>query len=134
MIPTRPLGALTGRGTDVRVVQRASAYIEDLGAELDRQLEREQRPSERMRMLRETTTRITRVANDAAHAYQRASRAVSTELAKPNPNVAAAHQMRAILDAGRSDILRVLDVARRRYPWTDTDADTAGAGRPQGRR
>lgn len=118
----------------MRVVQRASAYIEDLGAELDRQLEREQRPAERMRMLRETTTRITRVANDAAHAYQRASRAVSTELAKPNPNVAAAHQMRAILDAGRSDILRVLDVARRRYPWTDTDADTAERGRPQGRR
>jgi hypothetical protein len=118
------------RGTDVRVVQRAGAFIEDLGADLDRQLENERRPAERMRMLRETTNRITRVANDAAHAYRRASRAVSTELAKPNPNVAAAQQTRAILDAGRSDILRVLEVARRRYPWIDADADTTSQRRP----
>jgi hypothetical protein len=114
----------------VRVVQRASASIEDLGADLDRQLERERRPAERMRMLRETTNQITRVANDAAHAYRRASRAVSTELAKPNPNIAAARQTRAILDAGRSDLLRVLEVARRRYPWTDADDDAAPQRRP----
>jgi len=113
------------RGTDVRIVQRAGSFIEDLGADLDRQMQHERRPAERMRMLRETTNRITRVANDAVHAYQRASRAVSAELAKPNPDIAAALRTRAILDAGRSDILRVLELAGHRYPSTDADAETA---------
>jgi hypothetical protein len=107
------------RRHDLRIVQRASATILELGGELDRQLESERRSSERMRLLRETTNRITRVANDAVQAYQRAARAVTVELAKPGGNAAAANEMRTLLTDARREILGALDAAQRRYPWSD---------------
>jgi hypothetical protein len=109
------------RTKDLRVVQRAGSMITDLGMDLDRQLLSETRPAERMRMLRETTNRITRAANDAVIAYARASRAVGAERARSNGNIAAAEEMRVLLDAARLDLLGVLEIARRRYPWADAD-------------
>lgn len=106
---------------ELRVVQRAGAMITELGVELDRQLAIEARPAERLRLLRETTNRITRIANDAVYAYARASRAVTVEQGRQNGNLAAANEMRGLLDAARVDILDVLAVARRRYPWAGID-------------
>ena len=104
------------RRKDLRVVQHASLLITDLGTDLDRQLADEQRPAERLRMLRETTNRIVRAANDAVNAYARASRAVNAERARPHGNIAAADEMRILLDAARLDVLGVLEIASQRYP------------------
>lgn len=78
-------------------------------------------------MLRETTNHITRAANDAIQAYQRANRAVTAELAKPHGDVLAAREMHSRLQRARRDVLRALDVARRRYPPVD---DPATGGPP----
>jgi histone H3/H4 len=123
VLPTaRRWTGLSLRARDITTVQGAAALIDDLGADLDRNLQHELRPAERLRLLRETTNRITRVANDAIQAYQRASRAAASELTKPRGNVAAAMEARVILDAGRSEILRALTAAQRRYP-SDVDSD-----------
>ena len=122
MLPAGHWNALSMRAKDVRVVERAALLIADLGADLDRQLGRERRPAEQLRMLRETTNRITRIANDAVNAYQRASRAVTAELAKPNGNKVAARQMRLVLDTARLEVLRALEMERHRYPSTDVAA------------
>lgn len=66
-------------------------------------------------MLRETTNRITRTANDAVHAYRRASRAIEIELAKPNGDGDAAREMRGLLNDARGEVLRVLEIAGGRY-------------------
>jgi hypothetical protein len=104
------------RRNDLEIVESASSAIADLGVELDRHLAMERRPSERMRMLREATNRITRTANDAVHAYRRASRAIKTELERPDVNVEAAELMRARLDEARGRVLQALAVASERYP------------------
>lgn len=128
----KPPGAwnLALQTKDLRVVQRASGMITELGAELDRQLEIDARratrlqidarPTERLRLLREATNRITRIANDAASAYAKASRATNLERAREGGNLAAANGMRAQLDAARRDLLDVLAIAGRRYPWSKT--------------
>jgi histone H3/H4 len=116
------------RRHDLRTVQGASATITELGRELDRQFESERRSAERIRLLRETTNQITRVANDAVHAYRRATRAVTAELAKPGGDAAAANEMRTLLTEARRDVLRVLDAARQRYPWTDETVPPSVAG------
>lgn len=104
------------RRNDVEIVESASTTIADLGVELDRHLAKERRPSERMRMLREATNRITRTANDAVHAYRRASRAIKTELERPDANVETAELMRSRLDDARAKVLKALAVANERYP------------------
>jgi hypothetical protein len=101
---------------DLSVVRYSGALIVDLDSELDRLLLSEQRPIERVRLLRETTNRITRAANDAVQAYRRASRAVRLELQRPDADVEAATATRARLDRARSDVLAALEVAKRRYP------------------
>lgn len=111
---------------DLGLVQSASQTITELGAALDEQLLAERRPAERLRMLRETTNRIIRTANDAIQAYGRASRAVSSELERANTDPAAARRMRLLLDAARLDVLRALEAANRRYPST-TEATNGSA-------
>ena len=103
------------RIADVLSVERAAHEIATLGKDLDRRLEGESRPSERLRMIRETTNQITRVANDAINAYGRVSRAVRAEERRPEPDLAAARAMRSRLDAARAAVLAVLDEARGRY-------------------
>lgn len=112
---------LAMRAKDLGAVRDASSRITELGARLEEQLRSEQRPDERLRMLREATNHITRTANDAIQAYRRASRGVSEELARPDGDVAAARKMRSQLAAARRDMLRVLDVARQRYPWAEDE-------------
>jgi hypothetical protein len=119
----RSPGRIALRTNDLAIVQRASAVITELGRDLDSQLAAEPRPTERMRMLRETTNRITRTANDAIQAYRRASRAVAAELERPKANHAAASDMSVRLEAARREMLRVLEVAGSRYPWTDEPTD-----------
>ena len=114
------------RRNDLEIVENASTTIADLGVELDRHLAKERRPSERMRMLREATNRITRTANDAVHAYRRASRAIKTELERPDANVEAAELMRTRLDDARARVLEALAVANERYPSVE-DEGRAGA-------
>jgi hypothetical protein len=109
------------RRSDLEVVEGASAAISDLGTALDRQLATERRPSERMRMLREATNRITRTANDAVHAYRRASRAIRNELERPDANVETVELMRARLDDARASVLQALAVANERYAPEDHD-------------
>ena len=118
--PRVPRGRSRLGAADLLVVERATALINDLGADLDRQLGTETRESERLRMLRETTNRITRVANDAVQAYARAQRAITAHVERTDADVDAALLVRANLHTARRDLLRAIDVANRRYPWTDT--------------
>jgi hypothetical protein len=105
------------RVVDLRTVERATGVIEDLNASLERRLLDEARPGERLRMLRETTNQVTRTANDAIHAYRRATAAVQAELDTPRGDHEAAREMRLLLTGARADVLRALDVASRRYSW-----------------
>jgi hypothetical protein len=118
------------RRNDLEIVESASTTIADLGVELDRHLAREQRPSERMRMLREATNRITRTANDAVHAYRRASRAIKTELERPDANVETAELMRTRLDEARAKVLKALAVANERYPSVEDGGLTEAPSGP----
>jgi len=122
---------LAGKVKDLGVVQHASGTILELGAALDAQLLKEQRPAERMRMLRETTNRIIRTANDAAQAYSRASRAITAELERPNLDPGPAEAMRRRLDAARLAVMAALEEASRRYPPLQADStDETDSDRP----
>lgn len=107
------------RAGDLRVVQRATASIVDLNESFDRAMRNEPRPDERLRMLRETTNQITRAANDAIQAYRRTRAAVHAELQMAGGDREQARQMQLLLDGGRADILRVLELTSHRYPWAD---------------
>ena len=123
-LPMRvPQGRNRLAGLDLLAVQRATTLIDDLGADLDRQLMREARESERLRMLRETTNRITRAANDAIQAYGRARRTLNTELERRGGNTEAALAMQVRLRSARKDLLRALHSANRRYPSATAEAD-----------
>jgi len=121
---------LAGRMKDLGVVQQASTTILELGAALDDRLLKENRPSERMRMLRDTTNRIIRTANDAAQAYSRASRAIVAELERPDTDPGAARDLRRRLDAARRDVMAALEVAQQRYPPPD-DAPSPESPQPE---
>lgn len=103
------------RRNDLAVVEGAAAAIRELGIELEERISRETRDAEILRMTRETTNQITRVANDAIQAYGRASRAVRGELDRSGADVAAADAMRERLDAARAEILDVLRQVETRY-------------------
>ena len=118
----RVASRLSMRRADVVLVQRASGEITTLGADLDRRLQGEARPSERLRMIRETTNQITRLANDAIHAYGRASRAVKAEEQRPDSDKVAAREMRTRLDEARAAMLAVLEVASRRYQSAESES------------
>ena len=104
------------------LIERASALIEELGAELDTQLRTEGREGERLRLLRATTNRITRTANDAIHAYGRARRAIDAAIERDDANRADALAMRRRLQVARKQLLGTLAVASERYPASDDAA------------
>lgn len=118
------------RVADLRTVQRATALIEELNASLEQRLLKEARPSERLRMLRETTNQVTRAANDAIQAYRRARATVDAELAMPHGDVEAAREMGLLLDRARTDVLRALDITSRRYSssWPPSSGTAREAG------
>ena len=114
-VPTTRLGRRT---SDLRVLQRATAHIDDLNQTLDRQLAAERSEGERMRLLREATNQITRAANDGIQAYRRVTAAVKSEQARPDGAQAdELARIQASLDAARQDLLDVLESTSRRYPW-----------------
>jgi hypothetical protein len=100
----------------VRKVEKASSEILELGVELDLELTAEARPAERLRLLRATTNRITRTANEAIEAYRRAQAAASREKLKPGADAAWLDELMRRLAAARAELLRVLAIAAQRYP------------------
>lgn len=113
--PARPRAAVL----DTQHVERAAAMIVELGSDLDRRLQRETRPAERMRLLREATNRITRTANDAVQAYRRARRSLDAELRRPSADVEAMNRLGERLTTARADVLQALEAANARYPQAD---------------
>ena len=102
---------------DLRVIRHATTRIEELSAQLDGELARELRPEEQLRLLRQTTSQITRTANDAIQAYRRLTEGLRAESERGDTDPAeAARTGQAIADA-RSEMLNALEVASRRYPW-----------------
>lgn len=116
-MPNRPSNTRLGRREpDLLLIQQTPAAIEDYSRMLDQRLADEQRPEERMRMLRDTTNQITRAANDAIQAYRRARASVGAELEMPAGDHAHARRMAAELDLARAQVLAALEVANQRYP------------------
>lgn len=114
--PRFPRGRTGARNRQLLVVQRATALIGELGAELDRKLAVEPRPAERLRLLRETTNRITRAANDAIEAYRIAQRGLTTNPEGSDWGDSGALATPAQFRAARLELLSALEVASRRYP------------------
>ena len=100
--------------SDLLIMERARALIDDLGADLDRRLLTERRPAERLRLLRETTNQITRTANDAVQAYVRGRRSVDARLER-DADAPEAATMRDRLREARVELLEALERAKRRY-------------------
>jgi hypothetical protein len=120
------------------MVETASVHILELGVDLDRALNAESRPTERLRMLRESTNRITRTANDAIDAYRKAKLRVDKESMKPGMDSDAIEDLVSRLSAARLELLRVLAVAAKRYPSESDEGRNvaelaANAGRGAGR-
>ena len=101
--------------------------IVELGNDLDRRLEDETRPTERVRLLREATNRITRTANDAVQAYRRARRSLDAELRRPSADIEAVNRLGDRLTAARADVLKALEAANTRYPQAEALTDEAGS-------
>lgn len=119
-MPTRqPNTRLGRREPDLLLIQRTPESIAEFTRTLDQRLAQEERPEERLRMLREATNQITRRANDAIQAYRRARASVDAELEMPNGDWDHARRMSKDLDAARQEMLIALETASRRYP-TDT--------------
>ena len=102
---------------DLRAIRHATTRIEELSAQLDQELERELRPDEQLRLLRQTTSQITRTANDAIQAYRRLTEGLRVESERGDTDQAeAARTAQAVSDA-RTEMLNALEIASRRYPW-----------------
>jgi hypothetical protein len=121
-----PVGRVGAGAAQVQLIERASALIAELGVQLDRHLDGEARPSERMRMLREATNRITRAANDAIAAYRTGVRVLTLEVERNGPNVESAIATLARLREARRTLLQALEAADRRYPWTEKPSAPTG--------
>jgi hypothetical protein len=115
-VPNRPPNTRLGRRElDLQLIQGTPASIAEFTRTLDQRLAQEQRPEERMRMLREATNQITRRANDAIQAYRRARSSVDAELAMADGDWEHARRMSDDLDAARLDVLAALETANLRY-------------------
>jgi hypothetical protein len=102
---------------DLRAIRRATTRIEELSAALDRQLLREKRPEEQLRLLRQTTSQITRTANDAIQAYRRVTEGLRVESERDDTDPSEAARLSEALSDARTEMLHALEVASQRYPW-----------------
>jgi hypothetical protein len=102
---------------DLRAIRRATTRIEELSAALDRQLLRESRPDEQLRLLRQTTSQITRTANDAIQAYRRVTEGLRAESERSDTDPSEAARLSDALSDARAEMLSALEVASQRYPW-----------------
>ncbi|HEX6140179.1 MAG TPA: hypothetical protein VF013_06945 [Candidatus Limnocylindria bacterium] len=123
--PRVPRGSPIAGRYELLVIERASLFIDDLGSDLDRLLASEPRATERLRLLRETTNRITRTANDAIQAYAKARRVIDAQLERADGNHELLLATRARLRSARQDLLRAISTANRRYP---SEPDEPGPG------
>ena len=115
---------------DLRAIRHATTRIEELSAQLDLELARELRPEEQLRLLRQTTSQITRTANDAIQAYRRLTEGLRAESERGDTDQAEAVRTgQAIADA-RSEMLNAPEVASRRYPWAKPWRPDDGADVP----
>jgi hypothetical protein len=115
-VPNRPPNTRLGRRElDLQLIQGTPESIAEFTRTLDLRLAAEQRPEERLRMLREATNQITRRANDAIQAYRRARSSVDAELAMADGDWEHARRMSDDLDAARLDVLAALETANLRY-------------------
>jgi len=124
---------LARRRADLRTVQHVAARIEAFNATLDAQIAATTRPEERLLRLRDATNQITRAANDAIQAYRRVASSIRDELAAEHGAKGEAEKMQRDLQRARADMLRVLEIASRRYPWAapwrpDEPEGTSGPG------
>ena len=102
---------------DLRVIRHATTRIEELSAQLDGELARELRPEEQLRLLRQTTSQITRTANDAIQAYRRLTEGLRVESERGDTDMAEATRTAQAISDARGEMLNALEVASRRYPW-----------------
>jgi len=102
---------------DLRAIRHATTRIEELSAQLDGELARELRPEEQLRLLRQTTSQITRTANDAIQAYRRLTEGLRAESERGDTDPAEATRTAQAISDARAEMLTALEVASRRYPW-----------------
>lgn len=102
---------------DLRAIRHATTRIEELSAQLDQELARELRPEEQLRLLRQTTSQITRTANDAIQAYRRLTEGLRVESERGDTDPAEATRTGKAISDARTEMLNALEVASRRYPW-----------------
>jgi hypothetical protein len=115
---TRSTTRLSRRSSgDLRAIRRATTRIEELTAALDGELLRETRPEERLRLLRQTTSQITRTANDAIQAYRRVTEGLRAEGERSDTDPAEVARMSEALALARTEMMTALGVASERYPW-----------------
>jgi hypothetical protein len=124
-IPESPLAQIppsmraSRRELDLRLIQRASDRIAEINTSLDLAVAAERSEAERMRLLREATNQIVRLANDSAQAYRRATRAIKLDIDAGRGTSGDHERMRLLLQSARAALLAELEAASRRYPWAD---------------
>ncbi|MGH2383803.1 MAG: hypothetical protein ACRDGB_01970, partial [Candidatus Limnocylindria bacterium] len=72
---------------------------------------------EQLRLLRQTTSQITRTANDAIQAYRRVTEGLRVESERSDTDPSEAARLSEALSDARSEMLSALEVASQRYPW-----------------
>jgi hypothetical protein len=102
---------------DLRLIQRASERIAEINASLDLAVAGARSDAERMRLLREATNQIVRLANDAVQAYGRATRGLRLDDEAGRGSDAGRERMRELLQIARATVLAELEQASHRYPW-----------------
>ena len=118
VIPERGVGSSRWRAIerDLRLLRSAALLIAQLGEELDQRLEAEVQPSERLRLVRETTVQITRTANDAIKGYRNTKQFLDTSVAGARGDGQEFTAIRTRLSTERRALLAALDRAAARYP------------------
>ena len=71
-----------------------------------------------MQHLRQATGQITRAANDAIQAYRRVTQALSAEAGREDADPIEVAEATRELTEARTAMLRAIEMARQRYPWT----------------
>jgi hypothetical protein len=102
---------------DLRLIQRACERIAEINASLDVAVVEARSEAERMRLLREATNQIVRLANDSAQAYRRATRGLKLDVEAGRGSEDERERMLGLLQAARARLMSELEQASHRYPW-----------------
>lgn len=104
---------------DLRLIQRACERIAEINTSLDVAVVAARSDAERMRLLREATNQIVRLANDSAQAYRRAIRGLRLDVEAGRGLEDERERMRELLQTARASLLAQLERASHRYPWAE---------------